>query len=466
MVFSSAVFLFTFLPITAIIYYILRGYLRNLWLLFVSLIFFAWSQPGYLIIMLASIVINYLSAIVVSKFRYRWILALSIAVNLLLLFYYKYYDFFIDSINHVLKTSIPLPGIILPIGISFFSFQGMSYVIDVFRGSVKVQKNPLNVALYIALFPQLVAGPIVRYSDIEKEILARSESLELFSEGISRFIIGLGKKTLIANTMAEIVDDIWKAGIDNNTVVIAWIGSIAYSLQIFFDFSGYSDMAIGIGKMFGFHFNENFDRPYISKSITEFWRRWHMSLSSWFRDYVYIPLGGNRRHLYRNLIIVFLLTGLWHGASWTFVIWGAWNALFIVIERALKSKKVVLIQNDNVRIILSHIYALMVVNIGWVIFRADNFGNALSYIGTMFGIGLGDKPGFTAGWYINRWSVMIFIIAILNICGAFDLVKKYIDNRFKAFFDISGIIVNYGILLLSIMRILAGGANPFIYFQF
>lgn len=325
----------------------------------------------------------------------------------------------------------------------------MSYVIDVYRNTVSVQKNPLKVALYITLFPQLVAGSIVRYSDIATEIDNRKLSLDDLSEGITRFIIGIGKKAIIANGLAEVVDSIWKAGISNNTVAIAWFGSIAYSLQIFYDFSGYSDMAIGIGRMLGFHFSENFDRPYISKSISEFWRRWHVSLSSWFRDYIYIPLGGNRSHVYRNLFIVFLLTGVWHGVAWNYIFWGVYNGFFILLERFLKNKK-------NIS---SHIYTLLIVNIGWVFFRADTIIDAIKYLGTMFGIGLSSTPGFTLGWYLSNWSMALVILAVLDITG----VLGRLSNRLPL---IVKYIVLYAILFLSVIRIVSGTYNPFIYFQF
>ncbi|SDB14921.1 MBOAT family protein [Butyrivibrio sp. INlla16] len=473
MVFSSTVFLFCFLPLTLIGCYIIRSQTyRNAWLLIMSLVFFGWSQPQYLWIIVASIIINYLSALFMSLFEHKKkaVLFLAVVCNLLLLFYYKYLDFSIQTLNDAFGISIPLRGIILPIGISFFTFQGMSYVIDVFKGDVRVQKNPLKVALYIVLFPQLVAGPIVRYIDIENEIDNRNPGMADFSAGITRFVIGLSKKAIIANTMAEVVDTIWDAGISNNTVAIAWLGSIAYSLQIFYDFSGYSDMAIGIGRMLGFHFCENFNRPYISKNITEFWRRWHISLSSWFRDYVYIPLGGNRKHLYRNLIIVFMLTGLWHGASWHFVIWGAWNGFFIVVERLLRGHgKSASADEKNAtgKNILRHIYALFVINTGWVLFRADNFALAMKYIGTMFGIGLSGIPGFKISWYVNNWVLVVMAIAVFDIIGGFTRLKQLCDAKMPGTaYGVIKLVAVYGMFLLAIMRVMSGTYNPFIYFQF
>ena len=342
MVFSSTMFLFVFFPITLIGYWLIRKELKNYWLLLVSLVFFGWSQPKYFWIILLNIAVNYSASMLmdtIGKKHRKSILFGGISLNLALLFYFKYFDFAIDSINKMFGSSFELFNIVLPIGISFFTFQGMSYIVDVYKGEVAVQKNPLKVALYITLFPQLIAGPIVRYKDIAAEIDDRSTSIDDFAAGAERFIIGLGKKAIIANTMAMCADSIWQNGAGNIQWITAWVGSIAYTLQIYFDFSGYSDMAIGLGRMFGFHFVENFNLPYISKSITEFWRRWHISLSTWFRDYVYIPLGGNRKHVYRNLLIVFFLTGVWHGASWTFVVWGGYNGAFLLIERLRRNRR-------------------------------------------------------------------------------------------------------------------------------
>lgn len=328
MVFSSNVFIFCFLPIVILFDRFLKDTrLSNIWLLLASLIFFSWSQPKYLWLIIASIVINYLSGILVEKNQTifgsnRIAFILCILLNVGLLFYFKYFDFSISSINMIFGKNIPLKNVILPIGISFFTFQGMSYVIDVYKGEVKATYKITDVALYIALFPQLIAGPIVRYTDIYHNIHHREKDYHCLYEGIRRFIVGLGKKAIIANSLGAVVDQIWKQGAGNNTVGVAWIGSIFYTLQIYYDFSGYSDMAIGIGHILGFHFPENFDRPYLSTSISEFWRRWHMTLSGWFRDYIYISMGGNRKHEYLNLLIVFIITGIWHGASWNFVVWG------------------------------------------------------------------------------------------------------------------------------------------------
>ncbi|MGN0438463.1 MAG: MBOAT family O-acyltransferase [Lachnospiraceae bacterium] len=399
MIFSSTIFLFMFLPITLIGYFMLRGELRNYWLLLVSLVFFAWSQPNYLWIILLNIAVNYVSALLL-KYRKtkKLVLVLCMLVNVGLLGYFKYFDFAIASINSIFQQSFGLRNIILPIGISFFTFQGISYVIDVYRDTVPVQKNIFKLGLYIVLFPQLIAGPIVRYSDIVNEIDCRQILFDDFISGVERFIIGLGKKSIIANTMAVIVDSIWETGAGNSVWTVAWLGSIAYTLQIYFDFSGYSDMAIGLGKMFGFHFNENFNLPYISKNISEFWRRWHISLSSWFRDYIYIPLGGNRRHVYFNLAVVFVLTGVWHGASWTFVAWGIWNGFFVLLERFVRNHKKTpasTTKKSFLKSCLGHIYVFLVVNLGFVLFRADSIANGLLYIQNMFGKMPSIETGYT-----------------------------------------------------------------------
>lgn len=471
MVFSSALFVFMFLPLALGIYYILTPKFRNIGLLVISLIFFAWAHPRYILIILFSIAVNYISALALDNSKTQTgrkvYLAISVITNLGLLFYYKYFDFTISSINRLTGHNFPLRNIILPIGISFFTFQGMSYVIDVYRNTVKVQKNPLKVALYIVLFPQLIAGPIVRYSDIEKQIDERHVTLDDFAYGIQRFICGLAKKAIIANTLAVTVDSIWNRGIEQNTVAIAWLGSIAYMFQIYFDFSGYSDMAIGLGRMVGFRFNENFNLPYISKSISEFWRRWHISLSSWFKDYVYIPLGGNRKHVYLNLAIVFLLTGIWHGASWHYIAWGIWNGFFILVERVIRNKSVILIKNEKVRNIVSHIYLIAVVLIGWVIFRAPGIKAAAKYILTMFGMRLGDKPGFSFMWYADRWTVFVMILAVFF---STSLPQKLYVNIKDGVNEHVLSILKYACLLvlfyMSMLRIVSGTYNPFIYFQF
>lgn len=470
MVFSSTIFLFMFLPITLLVYFTIEKKFRNIWLLLVSLVFFAWSQPKYIWVILVSVVINYISGILVSL-KNRNIkdtfLSLSIITNLGLLFYFKYLDFTITTINNIFKLNIFLRNITLPIGISFFTFQGMSYVIDVYNQKVKAQKNPLKVALYITLFPQLIAGPIVRYTTIAKEIDNRKTTLDDFTYGIQRFVIGLAKKVLIANTMGYVVDNIWEAGVAQNTVLIAWFGAIAYMIQIFFDFSGYSDMAIGLGRIFGFHFDENFNLPYISKSISEFWRRWHISLGTWFRDYVYIPLGGNRKNVYLNLLIVFLLTGIWHGAAWHYIVWGVINGVFILIERFLKNRNFKSKLPRTLTSILQHIYAIFVILIGWVLFRSPSLKLAIKYLLTMIGIGTADKPGFNLSWYANKWTVFILIVGIIFSTNLPTILKNKCKEKFneKVYLILKYIMI-IALLYFSIFRIVSGTYNPFIYFQF
>lgn len=475
MVFSSTIFLFVFLPLTLAGYYLIREKYKNYWLFFVSLVFFGWSQLNYLWIIILNIVINYSCAMLIGylKKMRKPIMIAGVAANLLILFYFKYFDFVVDSINKVTGSSFALKEIILPIGISFFTFQGMSYVIDVYRKDVPVQKNIFKVGLYIVLFPQLIAGPIVRYKDVAIEIDRRRETLNDFSSGIERFIIGLAKKAIIANTMAVMADSIWGNGADANSWSIAWVGSIAYMLQIYFDFAGYSDMAIGLGRMFGFHFNENFNLPYISKSITEFWRRWHISLSSWFRDYVYIPLGGNRKNVYLNLSIVFLLTGIWHGASWHYIIWGVWNGFFILAERLIRNRKGAKKDGGKeektsvIKCIFSKVYTLSVINFGWILFRAPHTRDALDYVKTMFGVIVPADTGYTLFWYLDRWTLTIMLIGILFASSIPTRIGSFMKEHMPE--NVFLITKYIGLLFLfyfAMIRIVAGTYNPFIYFQF
>lgn len=470
MIFSSTIFVFGFLPIVLIINRLLPRRGSNIWLFLVSLLFFSWSQPKYFWIILFSILVNYLVGILLKLVYGSWfkkiVLIIAIIINLSMLFFFKYFNFFIQTLNSIFYTDIAINQIVLPIGISFFTFQGLSYAIDVYRGDVKSNNNLLEVGLYIILFPQLVAGPIVRYIDIKKEIKERTITFSNYYVGLNRFIVGLGKKVLLADSLAVIVDSIWSQGAANNTVAVAWLGSIAYTLQIFFDFSGYSDMAIGIGRMLGFHFKENFDHPYHEISISGFWRKWHMSLSTWFRDYLYIPLGGNRKHVYINLLCVFLLTGLWHGAAWNFILWGGYNAIFILLERffakSFQSRKYA-----KPKKIVGHLYMLFVINIGWVLFRANSIGNAVTYIMNMFGFISEGVPRFSLYWYLDRWNICIFVISLFAYIGVHEIVYKkikFVVDEWKIY-----LIKNIGmivIFLISILRIISGTYNPFIYFQF
>lgn len=468
MLFSSSTFLFLFLPIVILVYYtILRKNrtLQNIFLFFASLLFYAWGEPGFVFIMLLSIVANYSFGLGINKFRdsknkNKLILALSVVFNISILFVFKYLSFVIENFSNIPGLNLSVPKIALPIGISFFTFQAMSYVIDVYRGE-EVQKNPLNVGLYIAFFPQLIAGPIVRYETVAKQIQSRRESFDDFSSGVCRFIIGLSKKVLLANTMAVVADSAFDGDINNISASLAWLGAIAYTLQIFFDFSGYSDMAIGLGKMFGFKFHENFDYPYISSSITEFWRRWHISLGTWFRDYVYFPLGGSRvKHKSRlifNLFVVWFLTGLWHGANWTFILWGLMYFVLLIIEKLTGFYK-----KNNYKII-KHIYTLLFVVLGWILFRADNVSEAFSYIGALFG-STGIALDNTA-IYLLRENVVYFIFAILISTPVIKIVyKKYL--QYNKFASIIVAIILLALLCISTVYIVKGTYNPFIYFNF
>lgn len=483
MVFSSTVFLFLFLPILLLIYFGVRKELRNGCLLLSSLFFYAWGEGLFIALMLASITINYVLGLLLVRYRgghrAKLIVILGCALNLSFLGWYKYANFLVDNINRVLGTLglalIELEPIHLPIGISFFTFQAMSYIIDVYRNDVKVQKNPLNLALYISLFPQLIAGPIVRFKDVSEQIAQRTISSALFVSGVQRFTIGLGKKVLIANAVALPADQIFAIPTHELTFGLAWFGAICYALQIYFDFSGYSDMAIGLGRMFGFRFLENFNYPYVSKSMGEFWRRWHISLSSWFRDYLYIPLGGNRGGVfatYRNLIIVFTVTGFWHGASWNFVIWGLYHGTFLILER---------LGNEHFNIspprILKHGYVLIVALVGWVFFRAETLPYALEMLGVMLGLGDAEEGYYYLGVYMH--SHLLLMIAF-GCIGSMPWLPKLegIGTGWSARqVGLKGIVFDYSltfarmtglvfILLASALVLSAQTHNPFIYFRF
>lgn len=393
----------------------------------------------------------------------RIILILALGANLGILFYFKYYNFFVSNLNSLTGIDISLKHIVLPIGISFFTFQGMSYILDIYMGKVQVQKKLLNVALYISLFPQLVAGPIVRYSDINKQIDERSVNVHKFAEGVKRFIIGLGKKVIIANSFAAVADRAFSTPSGDLSVAFAWIGAIAYAIQIYFDFSGYSDMAIGLGKMLGFDFLENFNYPYISKTVTEFWRRWHISLSSWFRDYVYIPLGGNRTgNVYVNLFTVFFLTGLWHGASWNFVIWGLWHGVFLIVERLGKNRGI----NLKLPVGIKWLYTMLIVVIGWVLFRASNFDAAVSYIGSMLGMHENMMVDNLSRLVIEE-NWLLFLCAVLASFSIISKLKKTLTHTLIIKFGyIITPILYIGLFILSISYTVTSTYNPFIYFNF
>lgn len=467
MLFSSIVFLSIFLPSLIILYFSVKKSFRNYILLIYSLIFYAWGEPRYLSVMLCIILINYLAAILIDKNKNRKIILIfDILLNLFVLIYFKYFNFIVININKVLKNPLPKLNVIMPIGISFFIFQAISYVFDVYKNEVPVQKNIYKLTLYISFFPQLIAGPIVKYHEVQKEIENRNESLNNIYLGLFRFSIGLGKKVLIANTLGEVVDKIFMLDIINTIdYKITWIGAICYSLQLYFDFSGYSDMAIGLGKVFGFKFLENFNYPYVSKSITEFWRRWHISLGTWFKEYLYIPLGGNRKssiRTYINLFIVFLATGIWHGAKWTFVIWGLWHGIFIIIERKIKIEK----YDKKFEIFIRHIYTLFIIITGWVLFRAENMSYGIKFLKIMFGISKNSKIPYSVMYFLDRKVILALLIGLIASVNIFKLnIDKYYES--KSF--MRNILLNmYSIivLILSYMSILSSTYNPFIYFRF
>lgn len=474
MLFSSIVFLFYFLPIVLILYYALSfsRTAQNILLLISSLIFYTWGESKYVLLMLLSIILNYILGIMVDKYRKdklkaRLIIIFTCISNLGILFVFKYLGFVIRNINETLPFyKIQIPKIILPIGISFFTFKVLSYVIDVYKDKVKVQKNIFYLGLYISFFPQLLAGPIVRYSTIENQIRYRQESWEKFGIGCCRFIVGLGKKVLISSNMAIIVDRIFTMNSNMDIPIsIAWIGSFAYTFQIFFDFSGYSDMAIGLGLMFGFKFDENFNYPYISKSITEFWRRWHISLGSWFRDYVYFPLGGsrvkNKDKIIRNLFIVWVLTGVWHGAEWTFIIWGFLNFIFIAIEKILIFDKL------NISKGVKHLYTLFIINLGWVLFRSKDLIEAGKYISNMFGF---NHNGFWSDYtyMFIKENIVFWILAIIFSTPIVKKANKFLVDKFYLYREVSMIYpaVIIGLFFICVCYLVKGTYNPFIYFNF
>ena len=417
MLFTSISFLYYFLPIVLIIYFIMPNKYRNFLLFVSSMFFYFYGEPKYIILMLLEILIAYFGAIIIDKTKNKTVFVFTILIHVLLLCFFKYTDFLITNINSIFKTNISLLRISLPIGISFYTFQIISYVVDVYKGKVSVQKSFIRLATYVSLFPQLIAGPIVRYETIEEELKTRSHNFENFAEGARRFTIGLAKKVLIANILGELCTNFDSS---SKSLIFYWLFSISYMLQIYFDFSAYSDMAIGLGRIFGFHFLENFNYPYISKSITEFWRRWHISLSSWFKDYVYIPLGGNRVgkiKLLRNILIVWLLTGFWHGASWNFIVWGLMFGIILIIEKLWFNKYLEKLPN-----ILKRIYVLFIVMISFIIFRADNLSEAFKIINGLF--------GFNKDVFINEITIYnlknYFVVILIAILAATPILKNLI----------------------------------------
>lgn len=463
MLFTSISFLYYFLPIVILLYFIVPKRAKNFILFIASIIFYFYGEPKYIFLMLAEILIAYIGAILIDKYKKKILLIATILIHIGLLCIFKYTDFIITNVNNIFNINISLLRIALPIGISFYTFQILSYIIDVYKGKVEVQKSFLKLATYVSLFPQLIAGPIVRYETIEEELNKREHIFENFSYGVRRFTIGIAKKVLIANMLGELCNKFIIT--DEKSIIFYWIFAIGYTLQIYFDFSAYSDMAIGLGRMFGFHFLENFDYPYISKSITEFWRRWHISLSSWFRDYVYIPLGGNRKGIkkqIRNILIVWLLTGIWHGASWNFIIWGLMFGIILIIEKLFLGKLL-----EKAPTIIKRIYVLFIVMISFVIFNAEHMTGALNNIVGLFGAN-GESFINTYTIYYLRSYIIVIIVALI---GATPIPKNIIQ-KLKEKSKANNIInilepIFIAILLLIVTAYLVDNSyNPFLYFRF
>ena len=471
MVFSSTVFLFLFLPAVLILYYIAPRKVRNLILFIFSLVFYAWGEPVYVFLMIGSTIVAYFTGLLADKTkkgRKAWVpkvsLLIAILWNMGLLLFFKYTDFFIGNANDLFGMNIKLLGLELPIGISFYSFQTLSYVIDVYRGDVEAQKNYLTLGTYVALFPQLIAGPIVRYKDVAAQLAKRKETMSQFAEGVRRFCIGLGKKVLLANSIGALFDAVSNTPQEQMTVTAAWLGIIAFTFQIYFDFAGYSEMAIGLGKMFGFDFLENFNYPYISDSITEFWRRWHMSLSSWFRDYVYIPLGGNRKGKFRqcvNIMVVWFLTGFWHGANWNFMIWGMYFGIILLCEKLFLLKGL-----SKLPKVICHIYALILIVIGWGIFAFDDFGKLTQNFKNMFGLsGIDLINDQTVAWLATY--ALTFVILILASTPLIKKIGTLVKGGFPVVYScVLQPAMVIGILVLSTAYLAGSGFNPFLYFRF
>lgn len=466
MVFSSTIFLCVYLPLVLLGYYICPKKGRNLFLLIVSLVFYAWGEPKYVFLMIFSILVNYIFGRLMDKNRGRQkrmklLLVLSVVIDLGLLSVFKYTDFIITNVNAIFGSSFDLLKIALPIGISFYTFQAMSYTIDVYRNDVRVQKNLIDFGMYITMFPQLIAGPIVRYADVQDQLADRSVTTADFSEGVMRFVVGLGKKVLLANQMGAVWSEIYALGGDVSALM-AWTGAIAYTFQIYFDFSGYSDMAIGLGRMFGFKFPENFRYPYQSVSITDFWRRWHITLSTWFKEYLYIPLGGNRCGLARqalNLLIVWSLTGFWHGAGWNFVMWGLYYFVILFIEKLFLLKAL-----DKLPKLFRHVYALLLIVIGWVIFASDDVGVLLPYLGSMFGANgaVGGMDVYTL--FTKAVLLIICCVASTELPKRLFLSATGAMNE-KAAFTIKSV-MTIALLALSMILLIGDSYNPFLYFRF
>lgn len=469
MIFSSVFFIFVFLPVVLLAYFLVPKKFKNVVILIASLIFYAWGEPIYIVLMIFSIFFNYLSGLEIADCKERgdalkgkiafW---MAVGVNLGILGFFKYAGFVVENLNRLLPFEISMPALALPIGISFYTFQTLSYIIDVYKGNVKVQKNIINFGTYISMFPQLIAGPIVRYADVEGQLAERKVTLTKFGDGTAWFLRGLAKKVLLANNIGMLFDAVQAMGAGNISMLTAWLGCAAYTFQIYFDFSGYSDMAIGLGKMFGFTFMKNFDYPYTSSSITEFWRRWHISLGTWFREYVYIPLGGNRVSIKRNILnicIVWMLTGLWHGAAWNFIFWGVYYGALLLLEKFVL--KDVLAKTPGT---VKHIYTMILVMIGWVFFFSPTLGSAFQYVGAMFGIGATGIIDRTAVYYLSNYFIL-FLLMIL--CSVPYTYKRF--RRLAVRGNVGRVVmlaVYVVLFILSTAYLVNATYNPFLYFRF
>ena len=470
MLFSSMTFLFVFLPVTLAVYYLAPAQMRNLVMLAASLFFYAWGEPVYIILMLLSILMNYYCGLDIDGKRNspqlaRRSLIFAVAANVLVLGFFKYYGLIMETVNGTLPVDIPYRVLPLPIGISFYTFQALSYIVDVYRGEARAQKKFTWFASYICMFPQLIAGPIIRYVDIEEQLRQRSFGIVKFGRGAMFFIRGLAKKVVIANSIGTVYEQVMQLPVGTVSVLTAWVGCLAYAFQIYFDFSGYSDMAVGLGKMFGFEFRRNFHYPYVSKSITEFWRRWHISLSTWFREYVYIPLGGNRCGGQRNmvnLILVWALTGLWHGAEWNFLFWGLYYGVLLILEKHVWGALM-----DRLPGVIQHIYTFVLVMVGWVFFFSPDLGSALDYIGMMFGMGacaLADRQAvflLTTHW-------LLFLLCILGSSSiGWTILRAFMESYKKGRTQrIMSCVIYMGIFLVSVAFLVTETFNPFLYFRF
>ena len=470
MLFSSITFLFLFLPVTVLIYYLVPQKTRNLVLLIASLFFYAWGEPVYVVLMILSILLNFFCGKDIGKkradpVRAKRSLIFAVVMNVLILGFFKYYGLLMETLNVLFPYEIPYRELALPIGISFYTFQELSYLIDIYRGNAKPQQRLLPFALYISMFPQLIAGPIVRYVDIEAQLLNRVMSMRKFGQGVMYFIVGFAKKVVLADSIGALYEQITALPIGSFSVLTAWVGCLAFAFQIYFDFSGYSDMAIGLGKMFGFEFRKNFQYPYIAKNIGEFWRRWHISLGTWFREYVYIPLGGNKcpasRHLL-NLLIVWALTGLWHGAQWNFLAWGLYYGVILILERYVWGRAL-----GRLPAFVQHIYTFVLVLIGWVFFFSPSLGAAMDYLGVMFGAGASawiDRQGFY--FLLTHWLLFLLCVIGSSLRGMNILrllTGSYESRRIR---QIAACAVYIGMFLVSLAFLVTESFHPFLYFRF